>query len=74
MQWLLSVALLASLGLYAAAGMMTQRTAGSPNTAPSQIPHVRSSIAFIVVFVVVMLRVIGRQKRLLAEGELAWGP
>ena len=68
-----SMALLASLGLYAAAGMMAQRTAGSPNSAPSQIPTYALSIAFIAVFVVVMLRLIGRQKRLLAEGELAAG-
>jgi hypothetical protein len=66
-----SSALLASLGIYAAAGMASQRAAGGRNASPSQFPVYAFSIAFIVVYAIVMLNVIGRQKRLLAEGEMA---
>jgi hypothetical protein len=65
------VALLASLGIYAAAGVLAQRAAGGRNSGESQFPVYALSIAFIVVFDIVMLSVIGRQKRLLAEGEMA---
>jgi hypothetical protein len=64
-----SIALLASLGIYAAAGMLVQRTAGAQYAGPSQIPTYALSIAFIAVFAIVMLNVVGRQKRLLAEGD-----
>jgi len=64
-------ALLASLGIYATAGVMAQRAAGGQDAGASQFPVYALSIAFIAVFVIVMLNVIGRQKRLLAEGEIA---
>ena len=64
------VALLASLGIYAA-GVLAQRAAGGQEAGASQFPVYALSIAFIVVFGIVMLNVIGRQKRLLAEGEIA---
>lgn len=65
------VALLASLGIYAAAGVLAQRASGGQEAGASQFPVYALSIAFIVVFGIVMLNVIGRQKRLLAEGEIA---
>jgi hypothetical protein len=70
---LLSAALLASLGMYAAAGVAMRRSAGSSYNGPSQFPVFALSFAFIAVFVFVMLNVIARQKRLLAEGEFAVG-
>jgi hypothetical protein len=66
-----STALLSSLGIYAAAGMAMRRPAGGQYAGPSQFPVYALSIAFIVVYGIVMLNVIGRQKRLLAEGEIA---
>src|SRR4029077_8920252 len=66
-----STALLASLGIYAAAGMAIQRPVGGQYAGPSQLPVFALSITFIVVYAIVMLNVIGRQKRLLAEGEIA---
>jgi hypothetical protein len=64
-------ALLASLGMYATAGVMAQRAAGGQEAGASQFPVYALSITFIVVFGIVMLNVIGRQKRLLADGEIA---
>jgi hypothetical protein len=64
-------ALMASLGIYAAAGVLAQRAARGQDSGTSQLPVYALSIAFIVVFGIVMLNVIGRQKRLLAEGEIA---
>jgi len=64
------MALLASLGIYAAAGVVAQRAAGGQGAGASQFPVYALSIAFIVVFGIVMLNVIGRQKRLLADGEM----
>ena len=64
-------ALLASVGIYAATGMVVQRTAGGQYAGPSQFPTYALSIAFIVAFALVMLNVVGRQKALLAEGEMA---
>jgi hypothetical protein len=66
-----STALLASLGIYVAAGMAIQRPVGGQSAGPSQFPVYALSITFIVVYAIVMLNVIGRQKRLLAEGEMA---
>jgi len=68
---MVAAALLASLGIYAAAGMAAQRAVGGQYSRPSQFPVYALSIAFVVVFAIVMLNVIGRQKRLLAEGEIA---
>lgn len=67
---MVSFALLASLAAYAVTGMALQRTAGAQYAGPSQVPVYALSIVFIVVFGAVMLNVIGRQKRLLAEGEM----
>ena len=64
-------ALLASIGIYASANMMVQRSAGGQSAGPSQFPAYALSIAFIVAFAIVMLNVIGRQKALLAGGEMA---
>jgi hypothetical protein len=66
-----STALLSSLGIYAAAGMAMRRPVGGQYAGPSQFPVYALSITFIVVYGIVMLNVIGRQKRLLAEGEIA---
>jgi hypothetical protein len=64
-------ALLASLGIYAVAGVLAQRAAGGQEAGASQFPVYALSIVFIVVFDIVMLNVIGRQKRMLADGEMA---
>lgn len=64
-------ALLASVGIYVSAGIMVQRAAGGQSSGPSQFPTFALSIALIVVFALVMLNMIGRQKALLAEGEIA---
>jgi hypothetical protein len=66
-----SIALLASLGIYAATGVVAQHAAGGQNAGPSQFPVYAVSIIFILAFGIVTLNVIGRQKRLLAEGEIA---
>ena len=65
------IALLASMGIYAAAGMLAQRAVDGQIAGPSQFPVYALSIAFMVVFVIVMLNMIGKQKRLLSEGEMA---
>lgn len=70
---LLLAALLASLGMYAVAGVAMRRTAGNSYSGPSQFPVFALSFAFIAVFVFVMLHMIASQKRLLAEGEFAVG-
>jgi len=64
-------ALLASLGIYVSGGIMVQRTAGGQSAGASHFPIYALSIALIVVFALVMLNVIGRQKTLLSEGEIA---
>jgi len=66
-----SAAVLAALGVYASAGILAQRAASAQYSAPSQFPTYALSIAFIVLFAVVMLNLTGRQKLLLAEGEMA---
>lgn len=66
-----SIALLASVGIYAATGVAAQQAAGGQDAGPSQFPVYAVSIFFIVAFGIVMLNVIGRQQRLLAEGEMA---
>jgi hypothetical protein len=66
-----SAALLAAVGVYASAGILTQRAAGGQHTGPSQFPTYALSIAFIALFAIVMLNLTGRQKLLLAEGEMA---
>jgi hypothetical protein len=66
-----STALLASLGIYAATGLAIQRPVGGQYAGPSQFPVYALSIAFIVVVALVMLRTLTRQKFLLAEGEIA---
>jgi hypothetical protein len=66
-----SAALLASLGIYAAAGVAVQRATGAQSAGPSQFPAYAVSTGFIVVYMVVMLKMVGKQKRLLSEGEMA---
>jgi hypothetical protein len=68
-----SIALLASLGIYVAAGVAIRRSAGGAYNGPSQFPIYAISMAFIAVFGFMMLIVISRQKRLLGEGEFAVG-
>jgi hypothetical protein len=70
---LVSVAFLASLGMYVVAGLIMRRNAGSSYAGPSQFPVYALFFAIIAVFVFVMLNMIARQKRLLAEGEFAVG-
>jgi hypothetical protein len=65
-----SAALLASLGIYAAGLSATSRVAGG-NAGPPQFSVYPLSIAFVVVVAFVMLNALARQKRLLAEGEMA---
>ena len=65
------IALLSSLGIYAATGAVAQRAEGGQYAGPSQVPAYAVSILFIAAFGILMLNVVGRQKRLLAEGEIA---
>jgi hypothetical protein len=67
-----SAALLASLGIYAAGLSATSRVAGG-NGGPPQFSVYPLSIAFVVVAGLVMLNALARQKRLLAEGEMIIG-
>ena len=64
-------AFLISLGIYAGTGKAMQQSPGGQAAGPSQIPAYAISIFFVVVFYLVMMNVAGRQKRLLAEGEIA---
>jgi hypothetical protein len=66
-----SIALLASLGIYAATGVAAQRAGGGQDAGASQFPVYAVSIIFILAFGILTLNVIGRQKRLLADGEIA---
>jgi len=66
----ITIALLASLGVFAA-GLSTTSSSAGRNAGP---PHFLSSalpIVLVVVVIVVMLRTINQQKLLLAEGEMA---
>jgi hypothetical protein len=69
---IISIALLASLGIFAAgiAGQSAAagRNAGSPNFLTSALP-----IVLILVIAPLMLRTLGQQKVLLAEGEMVMG-
>lgn len=65
-----SAALMASLGIYAAGLAGTSRVAGG-NAGPPQFSVYPLSIAFVLVVALVMLNALARQKRLLAEGEIA---
>lgn len=67
---IVSAALLASLGIYAV-GMAATSTAAGRNAGPPQFPIYALSIAFVVVVALVMVNALARQKRLLAEGEIA---
>jgi hypothetical protein len=69
---IISIALLASLGIFAA-GLVGQsavagRNAGPPNFLTSALP-----IVLILVIAPLMLRTLGQQKVLLAEGEMVMG-
>jgi hypothetical protein len=65
-----SVALLTSFGAYAAASIAVRRSAGAGYSGPSQFPIYVMSIIFTLIFTIVMANVVGRQKRLLSEGEM----
>jgi hypothetical protein len=65
-----SAALLASVGIYAAGPAATSKGAGG-NSGLAQFSMYALSIAFVVVVALVMLNALARQKRLLAEGEIA---
>ena len=67
---MVSAALLASLGIYAA-GISVQRSGAGQYAGPPQFWLYALSIAFVVVVALVMLNALARQKRLLAEGEMA---
>jgi hypothetical protein len=65
-----SAALLASLGIYAAGLSATSRVADG-NAGRPQFSVYPLSIAFVAVVAFVMLNALARQKRLLADGEMA---
>lgn len=71
MAGIVSIALLTTLAAYAAAEIAMRRNAAGSYSGPSQFPVYVLSIIFILVFGVVMMNVIGRQKRLLVEGEMS---
>jgi hypothetical protein len=67
---IVSVALLTSFGAYAAADVVIRRNARIPYSGPSQFPIFILTIVFIMVTTIVMANIIGKQKRLLADGEM----
>ncbi len=67
---MVSAALLASLGIYATS-MAAQRAVAGQYAGPPPFPVYALSIAFVVVVVLVLLNALSRQKRLLADGEMA---
>jgi hypothetical protein len=67
---IVSVALLSSFAAYAAADLVMRRNARIPYAGPSQFPIFVLSIVFILIATIVMANVIGRQKQLLADGEM----
>jgi hypothetical protein len=69
---MVSAALLASLGIFAASIAATSAVAGR-STGPPQLLVFVLPIALILVIVPLMLRKIAQQKFLLAEGEIATG-
>jgi hypothetical protein len=66
----ITMALLASLGIFAA-GLSTTRSVGGRSARPPNFLSSSLPIALIAVVIVVMLRTINQQKLLLAEGEMA---
>jgi hypothetical protein len=66
-----AIALLASMGIYAATDVSMRHNAGMQNAGPSQLPVYAFSIAISAVFVIFLVSTLGKQKRLLAEGEIA---
>jgi hypothetical protein len=68
---IVSIALLASFGIYAAAGASMQRTTGLRDNGPSPFPMYGLSIFIVVAFGIFIVTTIGRQKSLLAGGEMA---
>jgi len=71
MSAIVSVALLTSLAAYAAAGLAIRRNAGGSSAGLSEFPIYMLSIVIILIFLIVMANVIGRQKQLLSEGEMS---
>jgi hypothetical protein len=67
---LVSVALLASLGIFAA-GLAAQRAVGRRSAGPPESLTFALPIILVLVMAPLMLRALGRQKMLLAEGEMA---
>jgi len=65
-----SIALLASLGIFAA-GLVATSAAGGRNARQPQFLTFALPIILVFVIVPLMLRTIGKQKSLLAEGEMA---
>jgi hypothetical protein len=70
MATIVSVALLSSFAAYAAADLVMRKNARIPYAGPSQFPIFVLSIVFIMIATIVMANVIGRQKQLLADGEM----
>jgi hypothetical protein len=68
---ILSIALLTSVGAYGAASAMIRRNGTAQNSGPSLFPVYALTIVFIFVFTVAIVNVIGKQKRLLADGEMS---
>jgi len=66
------VALLASLGIFAA-GMAAQPAVARQNAMPPQFLTFAVPIVLVLVIAPLMLRALGQQKLLLAEGEMATG-
>lgn len=70
MAGIVSVALLTSFGAYATADIVMRRNARIPYAGPSQFPIFVLSIVFIMITTIIMANVIGRQKRMLTDGEI----
>jgi hypothetical protein len=67
---IVSVALLSSFAAYAAADVVMRRNARIPYAGPSRFPIFVLTIVFIMIATIVMANIIGRQKQLLADGEM----
>jgi hypothetical protein len=59
------------MGICAATGVAVRKAAGVQSAGESQFPVYAGSTGFIVLYMVVMVYLVGKQKRLLAEGEMA---
>lgn len=68
---ILCAALFGGLSAYVTALISTRRALGADPTHPAQFPQVALGMSLMVVFAIVMLNVVARQKQLLTEGEMA---